>query len=514
MKSKMVIATLCCCTFRLFLLSQTAASLDVNNISATFNSSGDLYSIPPNFTNSIQAPMNNPATLFSVGQLWIGGFDQTGQLHVAGQTYRQTGTDFWPGPLDTTTATITASVSTQWDKVWEISKSTIDSFQLGLFSQIPNSILHWPANGNSSYGQAQILAPFADLNSNGVYEPSLGEYPIIRGDEAIYFIYNDNLQNTAHSETGGLPLGVEIHGMAYAFNCSGDSALANTVFLHYTIINRSSSIYTNCYVAHWLDLDLSFFDLIGTDSISNMCYFYHTGFDALGFSFLNHPMTNTMGYSPAVISSASMAVQVYNHMQSFFPDSSHLTYGGTGYGGTQVVNQCYTGNPSTSAGWVDPGSTMFTDRRTIGSYGGFVLQPGVPFYLDIALIHARDYSGTVQFQSTEILKNRAAQIQNYYWSDTAFCGGITLIHDTATTTSRVELFPNPNNGDFIVTGDFPAGSKFEVYNMLGQIVCDPIPLIPENSRGSVHIDVDGGVYFYQITFNRNTLDAGKLLITE
>ena len=34
------------------------------------------------------------------GALWIGGYDDNGQLKVAGQTYRQSGTDYWPGPLD------------------------------------------------------------------------------------------------------------------------------------------------------------------------------------------------------------------------------------------------------------------------------------------------------------------------------------------------------------------------------------------------------------------------------
>jgi hypothetical protein len=42
-------------------------------------------------------------SLFS-GAIWIGGRDNGGNLKLAAMTYRQRGSDFWPGPLETTTA--------------------------------------------------------------------------------------------------------------------------------------------------------------------------------------------------------------------------------------------------------------------------------------------------------------------------------------------------------------------------------------------------------------------------
>src|ERR1041384_4151710 len=33
--------------------------------------------------------------------IWIGGFDNSNILHMSANTYKQNGTDFWPGPLDT-----------------------------------------------------------------------------------------------------------------------------------------------------------------------------------------------------------------------------------------------------------------------------------------------------------------------------------------------------------------------------------------------------------------------------
>jgi len=36
----------------------------------------------------------------------------------------------------------------------------------------------------------------------------------------LFFIFND--ARNPHTESGGLNLGIEVHGMAYAFNCPGD----------------------------------------------------------------------------------------------------------------------------------------------------------------------------------------------------------------------------------------------------------------------------------------------------
>ncbi|SVD05579.1 uncharacterized protein METZ01_LOCUS358433, partial [marine metagenome] len=83
--------------------SQT--DLNINNVRATILGGGDMwwdlndaqYEIPKgSYKNSLFA-----------GALWIGGVDDGGILKVAGQTYRQGGDDFWPGPLDITTASIT-----------------------------------------------------------------------------------------------------------------------------------------------------------------------------------------------------------------------------------------------------------------------------------------------------------------------------------------------------------------------------------------------------------------------
>ena len=91
-----------------------------------------------------------------------------------------------PGPLDIATGTITSDECNVWDKHFKITRSDVEEFVARYIraggsdltydqTMIPESILSWPANGNSA--QDQFLAPFYDQNGNGYYEPLQGDYP-------------------------------------------------------------------------------------------------------------------------------------------------------------------------------------------------------------------------------------------------------------------------------------------------------------------------------------------------
>ena len=67
---------------------------------------------------------------------------------------------------------------------------------------------------------------------DGFYNPNDGDYPLIKGSQAIFFIYNSE-------RSFGLLASGKIKGLAYAYGNSADSALENTIFIDYEIINRS-----------------------------------------------------------------------------------------------------------------------------------------------------------------------------------------------------------------------------------------------------------------------------------
>jgi hypothetical protein len=145
---------------------------------------------------------------------------------------------------------------------------------------IPNNILSWPAHGPSNLYFDYYLAPFIDYNQDGNYNPYDGDYPAIKGDRMLFWVFNDNTK--PHTETGGLPLGVEVRCMAYSFDCDSliqatDGVLNYTTFLTYQIINRSTNTYHDAYVGFYTDGDLGYAadDYVGFNLEKNAYYFYN-----------------------------------------------------------------------------------------------------------------------------------------------------------------------------------------------------------------------------------------------
>ena len=71
--------------------------LDINNVRTTLLNDGTLWWNLS--TARYEIPKGSETHAVFCGGLWIGGI-AAGQLRIAAQTYRQSGSDFWPGPLD------------------------------------------------------------------------------------------------------------------------------------------------------------------------------------------------------------------------------------------------------------------------------------------------------------------------------------------------------------------------------------------------------------------------------
>ena len=165
-------------------------------------------------------------------------------------TYRQDGNDFWPGPLNANAnsanyGTIDAPTCAEYDKHYKISSAEVlefiewkacssdpDCSTSELFPDytIPTVINEWPAERINIDGTDTYLAPFEDLDGDGVYEPESGEYPaydvnqekdcknedILFGDETLWWVFNDN--GNIHTESGSeSAIGLEIQAQAFGF---------------------------------------------------------------------------------------------------------------------------------------------------------------------------------------------------------------------------------------------------------------------------------------------------------
>ncbi len=233
-------------------------TLSINTLNVTALADGSIENVG-------FAPDSTVASLLFTQVLWKGGMDIQNKLHVSSQTYRQGEISYSPGPVSND-----PNATTKYNKVWRVQLSTLTDFVNGNLSTIPPEIADWPAHGDVSMGEAADLAPFVDVDNDGNYDPTKGDYPDIKGDEALFFIFND----TANRQQAGPAMGVEIHGMAYAYNTGGfeDSVF----FTDYKIFNRSGLAYTDVYLSLFADFDIgnSLNDLVGTDIPSNAVFSY------------------------------------------------------------------------------------------------------------------------------------------------------------------------------------------------------------------------------------------------
>ena len=165
----------------------------------------------------------------------------------------------------------------------------------------PRGIKYWPAYGDPIAGISIDLAPFFDFNNDGGYNPQDGDYPIIKGDEALYWI----------NHPSDLNLELEYHWMMYGFN---SLTLDQTIFLQYTIINRATTVFDSLKIGLFIDADIGNArdDYMGSDSLNNLLYFYNGDqFDedrlglngygntspALGIKFLSDTMENSIYFT-------------------------------------------------------------------------------------------------------------------------------------------------------------------------------------------------------------------------
>jgi hypothetical protein len=273
------------------------ADLSINNVRALILNGGDMWWDQGLEVARYEIPKGSGKHSYFASALWIGGLDQGGQLRTAAQTYRQTGNDFWPGPLDITNASIDGTGCSRWDKIFQITRQEVADYAAYLSSPsdfpgytIPQSILTFPGNGDVALNEDLTIAPFWDINSDGLYRPEDGDYPkydifntassgggcsnFLFGDQTLFWVFND--KGNIHSESGGQPMGLEIRAQAFAFATNDE--INDMTFYQYQIINRSNVTISNTYFGSWNDPDLGVYndDFIGCDVQNGLGFCYNS----------------------------------------------------------------------------------------------------------------------------------------------------------------------------------------------------------------------------------------------
>ncbi len=448
---------------------RSSRELWVNNVRTIIYSGGDMWWDLNGNGNAyyyVPAVTNRNVGVSSCfgGSIWLGGLDAGGQLKIAAMTYRQNGIDFWPGPLDTTNASADPVECLKYDNIFTITRLEVDNFVSG--GTKTSGILNWPGNGDVSVRQGRRLAPYVDVNADGFYDPETGgDYPAydvenraekdnlgfcktkLYGDQTLFWVFNDN--GGIHTETQGVPIGVEVRAQAFGFKTNDE--INNMTFYSYEVINRSSFQINQTYFTVWNDPDLGYYldDYVGCDVERGLGYIYNADpFDetfggvngyqdfppALGCDFFRGPLAdanddidndfdgqidepgetiqmsrftyynNNIGAFPSQTTNPAIAIHYYNYMTGFWKDGSPFTFGGNAYGGTQPSTFVYDGDPVKGLGWTERSAgNLPGDRRFLQSAGPFTLKPGAVNEITFGMPWAQSPTKGGNIQSLELL---------------------------------------------------------------------------------------------------------------
>lgn len=506
--------------FTLPLYAQVAAKLDINNISSGILTRGDMWWDPATQTPVCEFYKGSGISISFGGSLWMGCVDASGKLHVAAQTYRQNGNDYWPGPLDSSD-TLTSPISNKWDKVWKVDYMQIDSFKsqsTHTLANTPQAILEWPAKGNiyaKGHGGtpltiSQDMAPFADVNGNGFYDPLNGDYPLLKGDQMLWWVFSDN--GPTHNESNALPLKVEIHASAYAYNRPG--MLKNIQYYEYDVINKGYS-YNNFRMGMWADMDLgyNFDDYIGFDSARRMGYIYNsetpdrasTGYGygssmpIAGISIIKMP-NDGASLAPAgsfmyynndfgPYGNPFDDTGYYRYLNATFRSGQHLHNDFAGYGmlssGTGPgldANYVYPGDPSNKGQWSECSSgNTGGDRRFIISTGNYTFPVNQSAKFIFALV-VTDTSSDNYCPHADIskLKQIADSSWHYFNNPSSVPTGVANI----ATARPLEIYPNPAHNILNIKNSTFGLQNLQVIDVLGRTMNVDI------SKGASGISID------------------------
>jgi hypothetical protein len=387
--------------------------------------------------------------------------------------------------------------------VWKINKSEID-YHIAHWNDggyvMPQSISQWPVYANPALGLNYALAPYVDADGDGFYIPANGDYPLIRGDQAIYSVFNDS--NYMHRESRGQRMGVEVHAMAYAFN--SDPLLEKTIFINYLIYNRSNRTYDSLYVGHFTDLDIGYAkdDYVGCDTLLETYYGYNGdnfdetsgGFNGYGsnppvqtVTFLNQPLSTFFYFNNAggieAVTDPQVAGDYYNYMTGHWKDGKHLCYGGLGYplaGGdsTRPLNYSYPGDPNDSTQWNEHNANNAPyDRRGMGTTGPITLAPGQYISFDVAYITVDSGSNnTGTYPNVNNMLAIVPLIQDYFDSNYPNDGhdlalGIQNEENNSITYAQFNVYPNPANNRITFTTNLTNTKlKLDILDLNGRLI--------------------------------------------
>ncbi len=495
-------------TLSLSIQAQRANQISINNIEASITSNGSLFQDSASYGLFTINDANNTIAIHNAS-LWVAAYSgetsytAAQQFYMAGNSFNNS-TDYRFGPMADDYSQ--AGFQQKYNRVWKLSKQEIDLHKSNFNSSsytMPADLAEWPAHGDSTNGEAAQLAPFEDLNGNSIYEPTLGEYPLIKGDQCLFVMFNESDRNKPLSDQS--EIGLEFHLMAYAFDATTQPTLRNGLFFHYQIFNRSMRNYDSLQLAYWNDADLGapFDDVLGSDSVLGMAYVYNGspvdgisyGFGdfppAIGARFLNKHASGSQyiinpgglsNFDPAALTAPNSKPQFEHILNNRWLDGSKIRVENpSGIGSQQNGDGWDTAqssmNPATKwayndqVNWYYP-SLKSADIRQLLHHPSFALNAGDSYCIDLLVSYARDSVLTDPYSSVTKLKAEQNVMDQYFQTLNFNCGGSLVGIDAfSTQSSKLDFYPNPVRDVLNIDGlDSENVSTMEVADYSGRVI--------------------------------------------
>lgn len=482
---------------------RSTANININDIDASIANDGSWF----NGNDLLRMFQKDPImklrsgsctnAMFSSG-LWLGGIiDGDTADYVSAQTYKQTGSDYISGPLNITTLKHDPELVNQYNHIWSVTQKDIDDFIANRNKagyQIPNDILNWP--GNPEPNTIQNMAPYVDVDQNNKYEPGKGDYPKIKGDQMLWWVFNDAIN---HSTPKAQPLKFQINAACYAYHNLKASAkdsdfLANrTLIFDFTIFNLNTTSFKDVYIGIMNDPDLGYYgdDYVSCDTILNIGYVFNADdMDDLPYGF---------GKNPPMV-----ACQFLNRDMHYFtgynnnadPISGNPRNASDFYrlmAGPAVRNLSIYKRPCDFKTSADPqGDRRFMMSSKIGE-----VLPGSSFKLNFAYFLQYDPEKNYLKEDCNVLQTSATRIKNWYVNDNFPSFPNWSTDFTYNKTNSLNIYPNPAHTMLFVETESPVTSM-QVMDLTGRIMLESkeVNSIPIESLSEgiyqVRINTDNG----------------------
>ena len=491
--------------------------------------------------------------LFDLGfarGVWVGGLDPSGNVKVAASGYNSTGVDFVPGPIWNESQVDKEELCEFFRKVWTISEAELLQLQ-SLFASgnlsigdISSDILEWPAKGNPHITNINIdsdLAPFFDNNSDGIYDPLQGDYPVPLDDspdfipeQFRFYVFNDQ---TVHGESLGDPLDMEFHVVDYVIDASGNSESATSVFTRLKSINKSLEELRDFRIGIWDDTDLGCFfdDFIGCDTTLNASYVYNTSgsdFDdcapyqsvpndygvVRSLVFLNRDLEKYIHFFNCSIVDfdpeqcpPKFGAQYYFSLNGLWLDGSSITTGGTGFNpnNSQEASHVFPDFPNNPDGWsMETAGLPYLDTRSLSVFGeeAVVLpgQIGVVDYVDHLLI-SQEKTGLDIFELYETSINGIKQE-----FETEILGTVSSTQDDLKRSPLFSLYPNPASEVIDIKLSALITGKVQVHTIEGTLIATH--LLSSSSTINLPVaDYSPGIYVVTLQASDGTVSTARFV---